>query len=78
MNLAECAKGELLENANNTCILTVRFWHKADTQKLTFELSIYLYERKENLLLRCTFVHTLQICTDLIKKINANELQRFY
>ena len=29
MDLAECAKGELLENANNTCILNVCSWHKA-------------------------------------------------
>ena len=30
MDLAEYAKWELLESANNTCILNVRFWHKAD------------------------------------------------
>ena len=32
MDLAECAKWELLESANNTCILNVLFWHKADAQ----------------------------------------------
>ena len=30
MDLAECAKWELLESVNNSCILNVRFWHKAD------------------------------------------------
>jgi hypothetical protein len=37
MDLAECAKWELLESANNTCILNVRFWHKADIQKINHD-----------------------------------------